>query len=83
MNMLYTLIVDHEDTISNVAFLSMGLSLVYYFITTVLFEITALTQSFNERQRRSALGKAAPSDLDAMIARRGAALSAVLVYFTL
>jgi hypothetical protein len=78
----YSFFLDNQSLISDILFLAMALYSIYYFITTITYEVSCLVQSFNERQRKATLSKAEQGDLDALIARNGVVLAAIICHFT-
>jgi hypothetical protein len=81
LSTILSLIDANFESLVDLSFVFFGLSSLYYFINTIVYEISCLAQSFNERQRKAALDKSGQNELDALIAKHGAKLAAVIAYF--
>lgn len=52
MNILLDFLINNSYIFSNVTFLLMALSSIYYIVIMFVFEVTSFFYSFNERQKR-------------------------------
>lgn len=67
MHTIFTILSAHADVFSNIFFLLMGLSTIYYIVVTFVFEVIAFFYSFNERQKRIVNSDNNSNDLDSII----------------
>lgn len=67
MHGIFTFLTSHAEIFSNMIFLIMGLSTIYYVVVTFVFEVTAFFYSFNERQKRIVNSDSNSNDLDSFI----------------
>jgi hypothetical protein len=79
MSALFNFFANYQNAIGDIFFLVMSFSVVYYTVNTLFFELSSLVSSFNERQKKGLLSKAESDELDAMLARYGVIITALII----